>query len=84
MSRDTTRERQMTGCQRPHAPEPTGDAFIDEVRKIKFDFAARFDHDLDRMYEFLRERQAEMERTQPGRIVRSLPPRQPRTDSPAA
>lgn len=68
----------------PAPPEPTGDPFIDEVRRLKYEFAGRFDHDLDRMYEHLRERQATLQRAQPGRILHSLPPRPHDVDSPAA
>jgi hypothetical protein len=53
----------------PDPPKPTGDPLIDEIRRMKYDFAARFDHDLDKMFEYLRKMQDEMEAEQPGRVV---------------
>jgi hypothetical protein len=67
----------------PRPPEPTDDPLIDEVRQLKYEFAAQFGHDLDRMFEHLRQRQEQTEREQPGRVAQPSAPK-PKTDAPAA
>jgi hypothetical protein len=44
---------------------PTGDALIDEIRAIRHNVSAQFDHDVNRLVEHLRE----IERLHPGRVL---------------
>ena len=55
------------------------DPIVEEVRKIRAEFAARFDNDLEAMMKELRRTEAEG-----GREVVSLPPRRPASTSDAA
>jgi hypothetical protein len=52
------------------------DAIVEEVRKIREEYAARFGHDLKAICRDLRERQAKS-----GREVVSLPPKRLQTGS---
>lgn len=38
------------------------DEIVEEVRRIREEYAVKFDHDIDRMYEDIRRRQAESNR----------------------
>ncbi len=51
-------------------PTPTGDPLIDEVRAMKYELSARFDHDVERLDAHLKAVQEDIARTQPQRIVR--------------
>ncbi len=54
----------------PGPPAPTGDPLIDEVRAIKYELSARFDHDVERLGAHLKALQEEIARREPQRIVR--------------
>lgn len=54
----------------PGPPTPTGDQFIDEVRAIKYELSASFDHDITRLGAHLKAIQDEIARREPQRIVR--------------
>jgi hypothetical protein len=54
------------------------DPIVEEVRKAREEHAARFDYDLERIFQDLKEREQ-----QSGRKVVSLPPRRP-VSSPAS
>ena len=56
-------------------PAPTADPFIDEVRAIKYELSARFDHDIDRLGAHLKAVQEDIARRDPQRIIR-LPGKQ--------
>lgn len=50
-------------------PAPTGDPFIDEIRRLKWEASARFGHDPERMFAHLKE----LERKHPGGVIHRLP-----------
>jgi hypothetical protein len=54
----------------PGPPPPTGDPFIDEVRAIKYELSARFDHDIERLGAHLKAIQEDIARREPQRVVR--------------
>ena len=54
----------------PEPPAPTGDPLIDEVRAIKYELSARFDHDVERLGAYLKAVQEEIARREPQRVVR--------------
>jgi hypothetical protein len=54
----------------PGRPAPTGDALIDEVRAIKYELSAGFDHDIERLGAHLKEVQEDIARHAPQRVVR--------------
>lgn len=58
----------------PGPPTPTGDPLIDEVRAIKYELSARFDHDIEKLGAHLKAVQEDIARRDPRRIVRQ--PRQ--------
>lgn len=51
-------------------PVATGDPLIDEVRAIKYEFSARFDHDVERLGAYLKTLQEEIAQREPLRVVR--------------
>jgi len=51
-------------------PAPTGDSFIDEVRAMKYELSARFDHDIERLGDHLKELQEDIARREPQRVIR--------------
>ena len=51
-------------------PAPTGDPLIDEVRAVKYELSARFDHDVERLGAHLKAIQEDIARREPHRIVR--------------
>jgi hypothetical protein len=65
----------------PAGPKQPEDPLVDEVRALRDALSARFDHDLDRLCEHLRETQARIEREQPGRVVRPDPNRRRAAES---
>lgn len=46
---------------------------VDNIRKFRDDYAKKFDYDLQKMYEDIKHREAEEEKT--GRVFVELPPR---------
>jgi len=56
-------------------PAPTGDAFIDEVRAIKGELSARFDHDLEELGAHLKAVQKDIAQQEPWRIVLQSQPK---------
>lgn len=54
----------------PGPPAPTGDPFIDEVRAIKYELSARFDHDVEKLGAHLKAIQENIARREPHRTVR--------------
>ncbi len=54
----------------PGPPAPTGDPLIDEVRAIKYQLSARFDHDIEKLGTHLKTLQEDIARREPQRIVR--------------
>jgi hypothetical protein len=60
----------------PGPPAPTGDAFIDEVRAIKYELSSRFDHDIERLGAHLKAVQEDIARHDPQRVIRH-PARRP-------
>ena len=54
----------------PGPPPPTSDPFIDEVRAIKYELSARFDHDVDKLGAHLKAVQEDIARREPQRVVR--------------
>ncbi|MGB9625098.1 MAG: hypothetical protein ACPMAQ_09575 [Phycisphaerae bacterium] len=56
-------------------PAGSGDPLIDEVRAIKYELSARFDHDLEKLAAHLKAVQEDIARREPQRIVR--PARRP-------
>jgi len=60
----------------PGPPTPTGDPLIDEVRAIKYELSARFDHDIERLGAHLKAIQEDIARHEPQRVVRR-PRREP-------
>lgn len=54
----------------PGPPVPTGDPLIDEVRAIKYELSARFDHDIERLGAYLKTVQEDIGRREPDRVVR--------------
>jgi hypothetical protein len=57
-------------------PAPTGDPFIDEVRAIKYELSARFDHDVERLGAHLKALQEDIARREPQRVIRHSGPGQ--------
>jgi hypothetical protein len=55
----------------PGPPALTGDALIDEVRAMKYELSARFDHDIEGLGAHLKAVQEDIARREPQRIVRS-------------
>ncbi len=51
-------------------PAPTGDALIDEVRTMKYELSARFDHDLEKLGAYLKAVQEELAQREPQRVIR--------------
>ena len=60
----------------PGPPAPTGDPLIDEVRAIKYELSARFDHDVEKLGAHLKAVQEEITRREPQRVVRQPRSRQ--------
>lgn len=60
----------------PEPPPATGDAFIDEVRAIKYELSARFDHDIEKLGAHLKAVQEDIARRDPRRVIRQ-PRRKP-------
>lgn len=56
---------------------PNDDEIILEVRAIREELAARFDYDLDRIYEYMKER----EKSSPGPFIEPAPKRVPVADA---
>ena len=54
----------------PGPPAPEGDPLIDEVRAIKYELSARFDHDVEKLGAHLKTVQEDIARRNPQRIVR--------------
>ena len=54
----------------PGPPAPTGDPLIDEVRAIKYELSARFDHDIERLGAHLKAVQEDIARREPQRVIR--------------
>jgi hypothetical protein len=54
----------------PGPPAPTGDPLIDEVRAIKYELSARFDHDVEKLGAHLKAVQEDIARCEPQRIIR--------------
>ncbi len=48
------------------------DEIVEEIHRVRAEYAAKFDYDIDRMYEDIRKRQAAS-----GRKFVSFPPRKP-------
>lgn len=64
-----------TGPDRPgHTavppPAPTGNPLIDEVRAMKYELSARFDHDIEKLGAYLKTVQEEIARHAPQRVIR--------------
>ena len=55
-------------------PAPTGDPLIDEVRAIKYELSARFDHKLEKLGAHLKAVQEDIAQRDPQRVIRQ--PRQ--------
>lgn len=55
-------------------PAPTGDALIDEIRAVKYELSARFDHDVEKLGAHLKTIQEDIARSEPQRVIRQPKP----------